>query len=169
MRIDKNTLYIDFARVEKYLTPEAVEALKKSAERAYCSMYELTLAEFIACSNGNWSEVLGDVSKPTVLQVYWCKRFADFTKEFTDTLKSLQAPLTADEQTASAGLPTQTFAESMMIFARGYFGLHSFKSAEQITIGEIVIAKRDTYINALYTRKLHNLQMKKANKQAKKK
>lgn len=162
MKVNETTRYADFAGVEKYLKPKAVEELKKAAERAYGQMYELTFARFLDCTNGDFGGVLGNLDDPTVLQIYWCKRFNDFAKEFAETLKNMQVPLTADEQQAGAGLPKQTFAEGMLVFIRGYFNLPSFKAAEQITMGEIVIAKRDTYINSLYTRKLHNIQLKKA-------
>lgn len=161
MTVTEATKYAEFEPSEKYLQDDAVDDLKKAAERAYVGMYELTFGQFLRISGGDFSEVLGDMSEPTVLQVYWAKRFRDFQKEFGDALKATQVQPTAEQTRASAGLPKQTFAESMLTFGRAYFGLHSFREAENLTLGDLIIARRDSYINALYERRLQRIQMEK--------
>lgn len=161
MLITPTTKYAEFVGIEKYLKDDAIAELKKASERAYVQMYELTLADFLECCNGTFNGVLGDLKQPTVLQVYWCKRFKDFAEEFANALKGLQLPRTPEEILAGEGLPKQTFSESMLTFGRNYFGLPNFKEAEKLTLGDLLIAKRDTYIGGLYQRKLHKIQMQK--------
>ena len=164
MLITAQTKYTEVADAEKYFTPQSVEELKRAAGDAYKSMYDLTFAEFHACANGDFSEVLGDMTDPTVLQVYWCKRFADFVKEFADALQKMQLPQTPDEKRAAKGLLKTDWAESMIVFLQDFFGLRSFKEAETITVGEILIAKRARFNEETYRRNLARIQTQKITK-----
>lgn len=163
MRITEKTKYTTFAPVEKYIQTDAIKEIKTAAERALGGMYDLTFATFCDCLSGDFSH-LGNMDDPTVLQVYWCKRFEEFATEFSEALKKLAIPQTADERQASEGLLQVTFAEATLCFLHQWFGLHSYREAEQITLGEILIAKRAAYNDALYRRKLANIQLKKVKK-----
>lgn len=160
MTITNKTKHAEFQPVEKYLEESAVADLKKASEREYTNMYDLTFGQFLRVSDGYFSDVLGDMSEPTVLQIYWIKRFEDFQREFGDAIKGTQVQPTKEQAEAMEGLPKQTFAESMITFARSYFGLHSFSEAENLTIGELIIARRDAYISAIYERRLQAIQLK---------
>lgn len=164
MRITEKTKYSKLVPVEKFLKDKDIAALKQAAEKQYGAMYDLTFTDFHACSNGDFASVLGDFSEPTVLQVYWCKRFEEFVREFVEALSKLNIQQTPDEKKAAAGLLTMDWAEGMLIFVRNYFGLPSFKAAEQITMGEILIAKRAQYNSDLFQRNMSNMQMQKYNK-----
>lgn len=161
MRITDKTKYSLFEPVEKYVTPEAVAALKQAAERKYGSMYDLTFEQFYACSQGNFSDILGDISKPTVLQVYWCKRFADFVDEFAKTMQTVTMKPTAEEQRAAQGLLKTDWGENMLVFLQQWFGCKSYKEAEKITIGELIIAKRAQYNQDKFRRQLAKIQTEK--------
>ena len=164
MLITAQTKYTEVAEAEKYFTPQSVEELKRAAEDTYTSMYDLTFAEFHACANGDFSDVLGDMTDPTVLQVYWCKRFADFVKDFADALQKMQIQQTPDEKRAAKGLLKTDWAESMIVFLQDFFGLRSFKEAEKITIGELLIAKRARFNEETYRRNLARIQTQKITK-----
>lgn len=164
MRITERTPYDEeFAAVEPYLTAAAVEQIKQAAERKFGAMHDLTFAQFCGCLNCDF-EPVGDMKNPTVLQVYWCKRFAEYAEQFAKTLKSLQVPPTPEEQQAANGLLKVSWIESALTFLQQWFGLHSYKQAEQITVGELLIAKRAKYIQDMYQRRLSNLQLKKMRK-----
>lgn len=164
MLITAQTKYKEIEEAEKYFTPQSVEDLKRAAEDAYASMYDLTFAYFHACANGDFSDVLGDMTDPTVLQVYWCKRFADFVKEFAGILQKMQIQQTPEEKTAAKGLLKTDWAESMLVFLQDFFGLRSFKEAEKITVGEILIAKRARFNEETYRRNLARIQTQKITK-----
>ena len=182
MKITERTRYEDFAGVEKYLKGSAAGALAESAQRAFGGYEHLTLAQFFRCCDGDFSDILNKPEKrgfwsrlfkrrkvagdwtesPTVMQVYWAKGFGDWAKGFAEILKKLQVPQTPEEQQAQNGLPKMTMQENMLVFARSYFGLHSFDDAEKVTMAEFLMAKHDTYCGAMFQKKLHDIQLKKA-------
>lgn len=164
MLITPETKYSEIADAEKYLTSQSVEALKRAADKVYTSMYDLTFADFHACANGDFSDILGNMTDPTVLQVYWCKRFADFVKEFANMWQEMQIQQTPEEKRAAKGLLKTDWAENVLVFLKDYFGLRSFKEAEKITVGEILIAKRARFNEETYRRNLARIQTQKITK-----
>ena len=88
MRITDRTLYATIEPLEKYFRKEMTAELKQAAEVKYGAMYDLEFATFWACAGGDFSH-LGDMRNPTVLQVYWVKRFGEFVEEYTKALKGL--------------------------------------------------------------------------------
>ena len=163
MRITDRTLYATIEPIEKYFRPEFATELKRCAEAKYGAMYDLEFATFWACAGGDFSH-LGDMKNPTVLQVYWVKRFKDFVEEFTKALKNLTLQPTADERKASDGLLDVTWGEGVLVFLQQWFWLKSYKEAEKITVGELLIAKRAQYNQDLFRRKLANIQTAKLRK-----
>lgn len=164
MQITEATKYAEFEPVEKYATKKTVQGLFESAEEKFGKMYDLEFGTFWQCSNDNFEEVLGNMSEPTVLQVYWKKRFEKFVEEFAATLKAMTLTQTAEEIQAAEGLLKISWDEAILVFVRDYFGLHSFKDAERITMGEILIAKRVTYNREKFQRKLAKIQTAKLHK-----
>ena len=154
--------------VEKCFTKKSIEDLKRAAVEHFGSMYDLTFADFHECSEGNYEKILGDITNPSVLQVYWVKAFVDFVKEFTETLKKMQMPQTAEEKQAGSNLLKVNWDEAMLVFIQRFFSLKSFKEAEQITMGEILIAKRAQYNDDLFRRSLANIQTAKIKSRKKK-
>ena len=164
MLITSETKYSEIVEAEKYFTAQSVEKLKKAAEETYGSMYDLTFSTFHACTNGDFSHIIKDAKDPTVLQIYWCKRFADFVKEFAEALKNMQTQQTPDEKKAAKGLLQTDWAENMLVFLQDFFGLRSFKEAENITVGEILIAKRARFNEDTYRRNIARIQTQKITK-----
>lgn len=164
MQITEATKYAEFEPVEKYVTKKTVQGLFESAEEKFGKMYDLEFGTFWQCINDNFAEVLGNMSEPTVLQVYWKKRFEKFVEEFAATLKAMTLTQTAEEIQAAEGLLKISWDEAILVFVRDYFGLHSFKDAERITMGEILIAKRATYNREKFQRKLAKIQTAKLHK-----
>lgn len=158
MQVTDDTIYREFEAVERFVTDSSAKLLTDKAEEKFGQMYDLEFRQFWACSTGNFSEVLGDMSEPTVLQVYWAKRFGKFVEEFTDTLKRLTIAQTQEERQASSGLLQVNWDEAILVFVREYFNLHSFREAERITMGEILIAKRAAYNRDKFHRRLSDIQ-----------
>lgn len=161
MKITNRTKYSTFKPFEDYVSDDTLRALQDASEKEYGGMYDLQFAEFFECVNGDFSSVLGNVSNPTVLQVYWVKRFEKFADEFARVLKGLQIRQSADEVRASANLLKVDWSEGLLVFMQQWFGLHSYKEAEKITVGELLIAKRAAYNHDTYQRALADIQMKK--------
>lgn len=160
MRINERTKYKEFQKVEKYLTKQSVQRIKDAAEKKYGGMYDMPFERFYSCANGDFSHLYIN-NEPTVLQVYWQKRFEEFVKEFAQALQKLTLPATDDERVASQDLLKLEWGEAILVFVQNYFGCRSFKEAEQITIGEILIAKRAQYNKDKYMRQLGQVQARK--------
>ena len=163
MRIDKNTKYREFEPIEKYVPDSQKKAITNAAESVYGCMYDLEFGEFWNVANGDLSR-LGSLNDPTVFQTYWLKRFEDFTKEFAETLNKLSIKQTTDEKRAAEGCLKISWGESVLVFLQKFFGLKSFKEAEKITLGELLIAKRAQYNDDLFARRISQIQMQKLNR-----
>lgn len=163
MRIDKNTKYREFEPVEKYVPDSQKKAITNAAESVYGCMYDLEFGEFWNFANGDFSR-LGNLEDPTVFQVYWLNRFDEFTKEFAETLNKLSVKQTTEEKRAAEGCLKISWGESVLVFLQKFFGLKSFKEAEKITLGELLIAKRAQYNDDLFARRISQIQMQKLNR-----
>lgn len=163
MRIDKTTKYREFEPIEKYVPDSQKKAITNAAESLYGCMYDLEFGEFWNVANGDLSR-LGGLDDPTVFQMYWLKRFDEFTKEFAETLNKLSTKQNADEKRAAEGCLKISWGESVLVFLQKFFGLKSFKEAEKITIGELLIAKRAQYNDDLFARRISQIQMQKLNR-----
>lgn len=163
MRITERTLYATIQPIEKYFRAEMTEEIMRAAEAKFGGMYDLEFATFWACTEGDFSH-LGNMRNPTVLQTYWIKRFNKFVEEFAKTLKNLTLPPTADESKAGQGLLQVKWGEGILVFLQQWFGLKSYKEAEKITMGELLIAKRAQYNQDLFRRRLAQIQTAKFKK-----
>lgn len=163
MRIDNTTKYREFEPIEKYVPDSQKKSITNAAESLYGCMYDLEFGEFWNVANGDLSR-LGSLEDPTVFQVYWLKRFEEFTKEFAETLNKLSVKQTTDEKRAAEGCLKVSWGESILVFLQKFFGLNSFKEAEKITLGELLIAKRAQYNDDLFARRISQIQMQKINR-----
>lgn len=145
MRITPETKYADFIDAERYISDDTKRAIEKAAEAYYKPCELLNINEFWGIINGNF-EILGDITDPSVMQVYWKRRFDTFCKEFAKQCEALKVEQTPEQAKASAGCKPISPQENMLIFVRSYFGMHSFiEAAEKITLAEYLTAKRDKY------------------------
>lgn len=163
MRITERTLYSTIQPIEKYFADSMQSEIMRAAEGKFGGMYDLEFATFWACAGGDFSH-LGDMRNPTVLQVYWIKSFGEFVEEFAEQLKKLTIPQTSEEMQAGQGLLQVTCGESILVFLQQWFGLKSYKDAEKITIGELLIAKRAQYNQDLFRHRLSKIQTAKFKK-----
>lgn len=163
MRITPETLYTkSFERNERYFRASDIEAIEHASEKYYGPICDLAFADYWAIANGDKDAlfaVLGDMSRPTIFQTFWVRAFRKYTETFSDALKRFSIPQTLQEKTAADSCAPVGFAEGILIFARSYFGLHSFREAERITMGEILIAKKAAYNDAIFRKKLSALQI----------
>lgn len=157
MKIDGQTKYEDFQAIEAAMTEESKQEIKRASEAYYKSCYELTIDEFFGVVAGNY-EILGDMSKPSVLQVYWLKRFTEFCEEFARACERLSIK-DPEAEKYNAGCVKFEPQEGMLVFLREYFGLPSFYDAGKRTIGEYLTARKDRY-NALVMRRNQEAEMK---------
>lgn len=157
MKITSKTKYADFREYEPFITDESKAELKRQAEQAFKPCHLLTLDEFWAISTKDYT-LLGSLEEPTVLQVYWLLRFADYCEELRKICERLTIEQTGDEVQAEQGCVTLSPQESMLVFVRSYFGLRSFREAGQVTMNEYILARKDKYNHARQQRNWENMQ-----------
>lgn len=163
MKIDvAHTPYSEIAEIDKYnlLSEKNQRELADAAVKIYGSHWSMTIDDLAALLSGDFSR-LGDMSDPTILQVFWVKGFKKFMDDFTKALESLTIPMTADERRASEGLPPVSFIEGLLIFAKNYFRHHSFEQAGKTILSGILIAKKDTYRSQMQNRRWQAIQQEK--------
>ena len=153
MLITEFTKYSDVVAVERFFDDETVKRIKTLAQDKLGSFYDLPFGTFYACQSGDFSH-LGDMSDPTVLQVYWCKMFGEESIAYLEKLKGLAITPTAKEERARQGLLRVDFFEAMLVFMQKWFGLKSYREAEQITLGDLLIAKRAEHNEIQYNRNM---------------
>lgn len=122
---------------------------------------ELLIGDFLLCMSGDFGCI--DVASgddwcmATNAQYLWAMGFSPFAKSFAKMMGRLTVPPTPDEQRAQQYCVKMTLAESVLVFAREYYGLPSLHDAERLTVNELVIAKKDAYNKAITQRKLAEL------------
>lgn len=158
MKIDVNGTYVE--ELDNLLTEESKTSIRDLAIRTYGAFNDLTIGRWVECMHGDFSRVLGDITG-SWLQIYWLRAFKEFCEEFPKTLERLSPKMDNDEQRACEGLMQSTLIESLLVFTRNYFGLHSFNEAQEITLGEVLIAKKASYNDAVFRKMLAKIQLEK--------
>lgn len=156
MRISENTRYEDFKAFEGVITEESQKALEDAAERVYLGadgFWGLTIEKFLSIQK-HGIDVIGWKNDGSVYSKYFIDALQKFIDAFTKSLENLTIQPTPQEQNASSGCLKVTFAEGMLTFVRSYFGLHSFREAEQITLADLILAKKDAYNEAVFNRNM---------------
>lgn len=151
MKIDYSRPYVK--ELDELLTGKSKTMIRDIALRSYGSFTDLTVGQWIRCSQGDYTCVIGDMTG-SWLQVYWLKYFVDEAERFPETLEHLSPKMDANEQRACDVLMQSTLVESVLVFARNYFQIPSFSAVEQLTIGEILIAKKASYNEIMYNKRV---------------
>lgn len=148
MQINAKGSYFDFVKFSRYISAEDLAEIGEKAAQAERDFYALEIGEFFECLQGDFSCV--GVTKETAedlttAQFFWCSKFPEFLEGFCKALKTLTPKANAQAQKAASACLPMTLQESMLIFAREYFGLRSFDEAARVTLGDFLLAKKDNY------------------------
>ena len=158
MKIDKYTLYRDFAPIEPYVEAPKLEELRRAAVADKFGMecfYGLTLGGLLDGMRGDF-DALMDCGGDTVFDRYRIAAFCEWLKEFVAVVDSLTLKPTPKQRMQANGCKTLTFEESVYYFVRSYFGLHSFDAVRDLTVGDYIMAKKDDYNKAVVDRNISN-------------
>lgn len=160
--ITEKTKYKDFVETEPFIDQETKESIIKASQNKYGDYYDLEIGDFLDFIDPN-TERYKVLDNPdiSVFQVYWFIGFREFIDSFMKLIKNFTIKETPEELAASKNCYPTEFAESMLIFSRSYFGLHSFKEATHITLGDFILAKKDAYNSAVFQKTYSNIIMKK--------
>lgn len=140
------------------------EQRKKLYERAqdFLQLHygELRIADFFGCIHCDFSAIGVDGStwnNATQAQYIWAMGFADYLDGFGKMLERLTPTTTPEQRQAQSACLSVEFEESVLVFCRDYFGLRSFRAAEELTVNEYLIAKKDTYNKVTFERKMNDI------------
>ena len=164
MKITDKTLYADLLYIEKYIPDAEREKLTQAAQQRYKEYYNLTIAEFFALLDKDYTliEYFGNAEQLTALQYFFLQGLTAFTAELQTIFEKLTLKPSFDEQRNMQGVLPMTFSESIIVFVQDFFGLKSYSDAEKITLADVVLAKKVHYNRSLYQRNaMKNLKLKK--------
>lgn len=161
MNITKSTLWADFA---PFATPERMAQLReKITDCAVFDFWKLTIGDFAELITIGFIDEMKDLR--TVEDVIMFLNASDkFLEDFANMMKNFEVPMTNEEKEASASLPEFSPIESMLSFCLEKFGQHPTKGGynEEITLQEFRIARKRAYSDALFQRKLSEIQIRKS-------
>ena len=158
MKIDKYTLYRDFAAVEPYIEAPKLEELRRAAvadKFGKIGFYGLKLGELLDGMKCDF-DALMDCDGETVFDRYRVAAFCEWLKEFVALVDSLTLKPTPMQARQTRGCKTLTFEESVYYFVRSYFGLPNFDAVRELTVGDYIMAKKDDFNKAVVDRNISN-------------
>lgn len=162
LNLDKNAT--EQVQALAWLTDASRAILNKQAVERVLPMWQMTLGDLIAFTDGDFSRIMPK-NNITLAQFVWLSQFPEWLEEFSRTVGALQVPTTSEQrQAANACLPVE-WKEGMLVFARRYFGLHSFTEAEGVKVCDFILAKKDEYNGVVFERSMAD-QRKRAYKSA---
>ncbi len=139
------------------LTAESVEEITEASAKYFCGQngfFSLTISDLHSLLNG--SVEVGRFSLAEHSHLVFAKFFllglAKFAKDFVTLLSELTPKPTAEELRANRNLLPIGITENLLVFTRSFFGLKSFSEAEQITLADLILAKKETYNKVIFER-----------------
>lgn len=167
MQVTEKTKFAEIAAFAPYFDQSSIESLKSAAERKYGTPWALTLGQFFQVADGDYSLVGIDFTQPnkiTALQYYWMESFKDMSMKLKKAVDSLSVEPTPDAKAASVGCRKMTFQESVKVFCREYFGLHSFRAVDDLTLDDFLLARKDSYNKSIFEKGMADIHNRKGNK-----
>ena len=147
MLVDKNTPWDAFAPSEQYVDDAGKKRIKDAAVKEMFGdngFFAMSIKTLLEAMHGE-TDALHRNNGESVFDVYRVAAFADWLEEFIQLVDNLTLKPTAQQAKLSFGCLSMTFDESVYIFLRDYFNLPSFDAVLTLTVGDYVLAKKDTY------------------------
>jgi hypothetical protein len=157
MRLNKKTKWADVLPVWNVASnKEQVKADAVKLMFGDAGFYALTINNWIALTEQEDFTLFERFGKESAIGVLCVESFKNFVTDFIATLEKLTPPARAvDVARKNATLPCGV-GEGFLIFARDYFCLHSFTEAGEITLADLILAKKDAYNNVMASRAEQN-------------
>lgn len=154
----------DTLRLLDVMTDESKEQALSVARGVYGDYEDLTLMQFLQLTEGDYTHIgIENPERVEVGQMLWLRGFAEFCKIFANLCNRMQVPESAESRAAHNGEMPLSTREGMFIFARSYFGFHTFEeAANTVTVGEYVVARKDTFNTAIYNKNRADAEKRKA-------
>lgn len=147
--IASTLLFIDKASEQRLIDESPIAVFGKGG------YYAMTIGQLGALiDGGSIADLIPTIGTKDmkVFEYYTARELPNFIEKFVKQLEMFSIKPTPKEQRASAGCYKVGAVEGLLLFARSYFGLHSFREAEEITLADLLIAKKDSYNEIVRTR-----------------
>ena len=161
MKLNPQDRYIQYVVLLDNMDEDSLKRLVADAEEHYGSPWELTIKDFFAAVDGDYSCIdlpKTELLNATIRQYAWVRSFKECSEQVSAILKKLQVPMTDKAKRASEHCMKMNFKESTLIFCRKYFGLRSFAEAENTTLADFIVAKKDTFNNGMFQYAMNEIQ-----------
>lgn len=164
VKLSSKTKYSE--ALEALLPKEQIEELKITAVKYFIGYrpYEMPLNVFLDILEENFKneKLITDCADGiTLFAKLYLEKIGEFVKEFCEKYEALTNKPTAEEKKAGEACIETSFRENIIVFTRSYFGLPSFVKAYEITLGEILIAKKDKYNEVAFRQAYNKLELEK--------
>lgn len=164
MRLNPEDPFIEHIVLLTNMDEKSRSRLIEDAENHFGSPWGLALRDFFALSKHDLSYI--GLTKETeinasVRQYMWMQSFSECVRKVGDILVKLTPPMTEEARQANEHCMKMDGVESALIFTRKYFGLRNFTEAEQITLSDFIVAKKDAYNTAMFQYAINDIQRKK--------
>ena len=137
------------------------DRLREDAQTIYGSPWALALKDFFALAKRDLS--LFGLTKEnalamTVRQYVYLRWFDEVAAQVAKILKTLTVPQSDAMKRASEHCLKVSGEESTLVFVRRYFGLKNFTEAENISVADFIIARKDQYNDSMLKYCLNEIQ-----------
>lgn len=168
MVITAQTRWDELQLVIGELADGELERLKEIAPRAVIGgdgYYGITIGQLAAIvEHDDARPIVGDMSEPTAFEMLTLQGLSAFVQSYIDRLAALTVPASAEEKEAAAKCMQVGMIEGLLSFARDWFRLQMYKDAESVTLGELLMAKKEAYNRGLFQRAYSSAMQRAANK-----
>lgn len=154
IRLNENTTFAEY-----YVCADELERDANAVRTAWQYVFghgfwELSLDEFCDMAEGRCDQFAAKAIKNGMLTMFGWLVLQDFKQkaaEFGQSVERLSPPATSAERLAAESIRTTLF-ESMVYFAREFFGMHSFREASEVTLNEWMMARKAQYVRVMTER-----------------
>lgn len=171
-KLDLNKIsFLDFDALYRngFISDEEYDQAKDASGSDFnYDFWQLTLRDFNMILKGRLpDDILKLFEVEGISTAEFLKRsnaFEQFISTFCEIIEKLTIKETPEEKQASKGLPEFMNHEGMLVFVREYFGHKSFTEAEDTTLADFYLAKKDSYAKRVFERNMQAIMMGKIKK-----
>lgn len=164
MVVTNTTKWAELAILWDSLADGERERLKEVAPTAVIGRdgyYTLTIAQFAQLSErGDLSAIVDAGKELTAFEYLTLEGLPEFVERYTTQLLAFVVPMSAEEKRAANACPKVGVIEGLLMFARDWFHLNYYRDAEQVTLAELLLAKKEAYSRAMFQRAYNNIMRK---------
>ena len=171
MRITEKTKFSDISTIlavfPEMLT-ELKEKIKENLPLETFDYFSMTIREFLELQESKMPSKIEKMLKNKKLTVFEYVKiintFESGSEQLTKIIEATTVEQTKDEKNASAGLLNLSPEESILDFLRDYFNLHNYEEAQNLTLYEFVIARKNYFNRITFEKNLQQIQIDNINK-----